>query len=73
VKKEETKPSPAVLSLGTAESGGSRFPWTRVNNCTQDQKRSLLVKEEDYLKWYFAPPRGDEPNIKSWESIRPAM
>jgi len=71
VKKEETKPSPAVLSLGTAESGGSRFPWTRVNNCTQDQKRSLLVSDEDYLKWYFAPSRGDEPNIKSWESIRP--
>ncbi len=22
-------------SLGTAESGGSRFPWTSVNNCTQ--------------------------------------
>ena len=23
-------------SLGLAESGGSRFPWTSVNNCTQD-------------------------------------
>jgi len=23
-------------SLGTAESGGSRFPWTSVNNCTRD-------------------------------------
>jgi hypothetical protein len=38
VKKEQTKKDLGELALGllgTLESGGSRFPWTSVNNCPQ--------------------------------------
>jgi len=38
--RKETQPKDlgalALSLLGTAESGGSRFPWTSVNNCTRD-------------------------------------
>jgi len=51
-------------SLGFAESGGSRFPWTSVNNCTRsadspkisgvtDIDTSNLTPKQEYEGSYF--------------------
>ena len=37
----------ALSLLGTAESGGSRFPWTSVNNCTRDRDLSKIDDLQD--------------------------
>ena len=34
-------------SLGLAESGGSRFPWTSVNNCTRNHDLSKIDDVQD--------------------------
>ena len=62
--KKNNKITRILGSLGLAESGGSRFPWTSVNNCTQgaipaestgvpDVDTSKLTLKQMYAGSYF--------------------